>query len=62
MDGSQPGNDIDTQMMRERGADVEALAQSIVDIELEALTLQHHLSVARPMPRPHKQRWWRRSA
>jgi hypothetical protein len=62
MDRSQPGKGIDPQMVREHGAAVEVLDPVIRHIELEALNQQQRLSLARPMPRPHSPRWWRRSA
>ena len=60
MDGSQPGKGIDTQMIRERGGDMEVLEQAIRDAELDALKRQHHLSLSSPMPRHRSPRWWRR--
>jgi hypothetical protein len=62
MAGSQPGKMIDPQMVRDHGADMEALEQAIRDIELDALKEQHRLSLASPMPRPRSPHWWRRSA
>jgi hypothetical protein len=60
MEGSQPGKIIDTQMIRDHGADVEVLDRTIRDIELDALKQQQRLSLARPMPRPRSPHWWRR--
>ena len=62
MDGSQPGKMIDPQMIRDHGVDAETLDSTIREIELDALKQQHRLSLARPMPRPQKPHWWRRSA
>jgi hypothetical protein len=53
---------IDPQMIRDRGVDAEALDSTIREIELDALKQQHRLTLARPMPRPRKPHWWRRSA
>jgi len=62
MEGSQPGKMIDPQMIRDHGADAEVLDQAIRDIELDALKLQHRLTLARPMPKAPSSHWWRRSA
>lgn len=61
MDGRQPGQGIDPQMVREHGGDLETLEKEIRDIELEALAMQARLVQQHPVSEARKpHRGWRR--